>query len=88
MSPPLQILSVGCAAVIIAAKAFWMHPGDIRQQDITVSAEHYMQSSTADHVRLAVLEAFQDAPSRWYNTSEGKAALLGVVLNNQMSHAS
>ncbi|KDQ09573.1 hypothetical protein BOTBODRAFT_36975 [Botryobasidium botryosum FD-172 SS1] len=87
MSPSLQILSVGCAAIIIAAKAFWINPGDARTMDVTGSAEHYMQSSTADHVRVAILEAFQDAPGP-YDTPESKAALLKVILNNQMSHAS
>ncbi|KDQ14858.1 hypothetical protein BOTBODRAFT_32211 [Botryobasidium botryosum FD-172 SS1] len=84
MSPPLQILSVGCAAVIVAAKAFWMRPGDTGLGQITDSATQYMESSTADHVRVAILEAFKDTPSGPYDTSESKAALIEVVLNNQM----
>ncbi|KDQ14927.1 hypothetical protein BOTBODRAFT_174437 [Botryobasidium botryosum FD-172 SS1] len=84
MSPPLQILVVGCAAVIIAAKSFWKHPGDTRVPHITASAKDYIQSNTAEHVRVAILEAFQDTPGL-YDTPEGKAALLQVILNNQLS---
>ncbi|KDQ14512.1 hypothetical protein BOTBODRAFT_32642 [Botryobasidium botryosum FD-172 SS1] len=87
ISPPLQVLSVGCAAVIVAAKAFWMQPGDTRPHHIASSFNHYMESGAAEDVKVAILKAFQDAP-RPYDTSEGKAALLEVVLNNQMSHAS
>ncbi|KDQ15775.1 hypothetical protein BOTBODRAFT_31259 [Botryobasidium botryosum FD-172 SS1] len=85
MSPSLQILVVGCAAIIIAAKAFWGESdGDIQAPQITASSEHYIHSSTAEHVKVAILEAFQDTPGL-YDTPEGRAALLQVILNNQMS---
>ncbi|KDQ07727.1 hypothetical protein BOTBODRAFT_596455 [Botryobasidium botryosum FD-172 SS1] len=85
MPPPLQIISVGCAAVIIAAKAFWLHPGDLHPQlQITTASQHYFQSSTAEHVRVAILEAFKDA-SVHYDTPENVAALGELVLKNQMS---
>ncbi|KDQ05971.1 hypothetical protein BOTBODRAFT_279105 [Botryobasidium botryosum FD-172 SS1] len=86
MLPPLQILCVGCAAVIIAAKAFWMQPGDIRTSHIAASSMDYIQSGVAEHVRVAISKAFQDI-HRLYNTSGSGAALLEVVLSNQMSHA-
>ncbi|KDQ14892.1 hypothetical protein BOTBODRAFT_32254 [Botryobasidium botryosum FD-172 SS1] len=86
MLPPLQILCVGCAAVIIAAKAFWMHPGDIQKSHITASSVDYIQSGTAEHVRVAISKAFQDMPGL-YGTSKSAAALLEIVLSNQISHA-
>ncbi|KDQ06424.1 hypothetical protein BOTBODRAFT_254196 [Botryobasidium botryosum FD-172 SS1] len=86
MSPPLQILSVG-SAVIVAAKAFWVQPGDTGKPQITDSSNQYMEFNTAEHVRAALLEAFQDAGGL-YATSESRAALLEVVLSNQLSHAS
>ncbi|KDQ19563.1 hypothetical protein BOTBODRAFT_28140 [Botryobasidium botryosum FD-172 SS1] len=84
MPPPLQIISVGCAAIIIGAKAFWLHPGETKPQHITAASQYYFQSSTAEDVRMAILEAFK-GPPELYDTPEGKAALLQVVLANQMS---
>ncbi|KDQ13568.1 hypothetical protein BOTBODRAFT_33577 [Botryobasidium botryosum FD-172 SS1] len=85
MPPALQTLTVGCATVIIAAKAFWKQPnGDTQADHITAASEDYIQSNTAEHVRMAILEAFQDACGL-YDTPQGKAALLQVILNNQMS---
>ncbi|KDQ15019.1 hypothetical protein BOTBODRAFT_32020 [Botryobasidium botryosum FD-172 SS1] len=100
MSPPLQIISVGCgkhikfppfrlltpplAAVIVAAKAFWLQPGRTEPSHIAAASQHYFQSGTAEHVRMAILEAFKDAPVH-YNTPEYRAALEKVVLDNQMS---
>ncbi|KDQ14918.1 hypothetical protein BOTBODRAFT_32281 [Botryobasidium botryosum FD-172 SS1] len=84
LSPPLQILTMGCAAVIIAAKAFWKQAdGDVVASEIRASANKYIHSNTAEHVRVAILEAFQDTPGL-YDTPEGRAALLQVILNNQM----
>ncbi|KDQ20556.1 hypothetical protein BOTBODRAFT_311264 [Botryobasidium botryosum FD-172 SS1] len=98
--PPLQIIIVGCgkciqlpplrsltpplAAVIIAAKAFWLHPGYTKPAHITAASQHYFQSGTAEHVRMAILEAFKGAPEL-YDTPESKAALVQVVLKNQMA---
>ncbi|KDQ13331.1 hypothetical protein BOTBODRAFT_33656 [Botryobasidium botryosum FD-172 SS1] len=84
MPPALQIISVGCAAVIIAAKAFWLHSGYTRVPQITAASQHYFQSTTAEHVRVAILEAFKGAPVL-YDTPESIAALEQVVLKNQMS---
>ncbi|KDQ07115.1 hypothetical protein BOTBODRAFT_181005 [Botryobasidium botryosum FD-172 SS1] len=85
MPPPLQILCVGC--VIIAAKAFWVQPGDTKTPHITTSSKHYIQSSIADHVDVAILEAFQNNPGP-YDTPECLAALQQVVLNNYKSYMS
>ncbi|KDQ08562.1 hypothetical protein BOTBODRAFT_564596 [Botryobasidium botryosum FD-172 SS1] len=103
MSPPLQILCVGCgmcihfpplryltlspAAVMIAAKAFWAHPGDTQAPQITASSKHYIQSSTAGHVGEAILEAFQGIPGL-YDTPESIAALQQVLLSNYKSYMS
>jgi len=85
MPPPLQILAVGCAVIIVTVKAFWKgSPGYIWSDHIIASSQDYIQSNTAEHVRVAILEAFQDTPGL-YDTPEGKAALLQVILNNQMS---
>ncbi|KDQ11474.1 hypothetical protein BOTBODRAFT_35345 [Botryobasidium botryosum FD-172 SS1] len=84
MSPPLQIISIGCAAVIVAAKAFWLHPGVTKESHITLASQHYFQSSTAEHVRVAILKAFE-GPLALYDTPESVATLQQVVLKNQMS---
>ncbi|KDQ09681.1 hypothetical protein BOTBODRAFT_36790 [Botryobasidium botryosum FD-172 SS1] len=87
MPPPLQILSVGCAAVIVAAKAFWVRPGNTMAQHITASSKHYIQSGAEEPARLAILEAFQDNPGP-YDTPENRAALQQVVLSNYTSFMS
>ncbi|KDQ05901.1 hypothetical protein BOTBODRAFT_280436 [Botryobasidium botryosum FD-172 SS1] len=110
MPPPLQIISVGCgkhiqfppfkfltpvlAAVIIAAKAFWVNSvseeafwansSSTKGPQITAASQLYFQSSTAEHVRVAILEAFKDACVH-YDTPESVAALEQLVLKNQMS---
>ncbi|KDQ14904.1 hypothetical protein BOTBODRAFT_332648 [Botryobasidium botryosum FD-172 SS1] len=78
MPPPLQILIVGCAAVIIAAKAFWMQPSDARASHVIASTDDYIQSCTVEDVKAAILEALQDTDEL------GHATLLQVVLNNQI----
>ncbi|KDQ11630.1 hypothetical protein BOTBODRAFT_35289 [Botryobasidium botryosum FD-172 SS1] len=86
MPPALQIISVGCAAVIIAAKTFWLRSGTTYNKHIITASQEYFQSSTAGHVRVAILEAFKGA-SVLYDTPESVAALEQVVLKNKMSES-
>ncbi|KDQ11627.1 hypothetical protein BOTBODRAFT_454114 [Botryobasidium botryosum FD-172 SS1] len=103
MPPPLQIISVGCgkciqfsplrfltpplAATIIAAKAFWLQPGDTQKPQIIAASQHYFQSGTAECVRVAILEAFNGALVQ-YHTPQSVAALEHVILKNKMADSS
>ncbi|KDQ14849.1 hypothetical protein BOTBODRAFT_330992 [Botryobasidium botryosum FD-172 SS1] len=62
-----------------------MHPGETKAEHLTASAEQYMHSGTVEHIKVAILGAFPDAPVS-YDSSECRAALLKVILNNQMSY--
>jgi len=84
LPPPLQVLNVTSAAVIVAARLFWLYPGGTFVKDVGASLELYVQSGAAYQVNLELLEAFQGAVG-WYNTPVHKAAVLQVILNNQMS---
>ncbi|KDQ18920.1 hypothetical protein BOTBODRAFT_170905 [Botryobasidium botryosum FD-172 SS1] len=86
MPPPLQVLTMGCA--IIAPRAFWLKPGELMSlQEIRASAEHYIQSQTAEHVKTAILEAFQDVDGS-YDTPQHREALLSIILSNQICRSS
>jgi len=80
---PLQALNLGCAAVIVAAKAFWLHPGGVTARDLEDSFNLYLQSGTADQVRMAILEAIPDAATQ-YDTPECQAELIKIVISCQM----
>ncbi|KDQ16974.1 hypothetical protein BOTBODRAFT_221667 [Botryobasidium botryosum FD-172 SS1] len=83
MPPPLQVLTMGCAVAIIAAKAFWLKPGAMTSaQEIRASSELFIQSQTLEHVKVAVLEAFQDVAGP-YETDQYKM-LQQIALNNQI----
>ncbi|KDQ10679.1 hypothetical protein BOTBODRAFT_35996, partial [Botryobasidium botryosum FD-172 SS1] len=84
MSPPLQVLTMGCAVAIIAAKALWLKPGQLMTvQEIKYSAEQYIHSPTPELVKSAVLEAFQDVDGS-YDTPQCREALQQIVLSNQI----
>ncbi|KDQ07087.1 hypothetical protein BOTBODRAFT_226046 [Botryobasidium botryosum FD-172 SS1] len=86
-SPSFQLLTVSLAAVMIAARAFWVKPGDTQAPHITASSKHYIQSSTAERVEEAIVEAFQGIPGL-YDTPESIAALQQVVQDNYISYMS
>ncbi|KDQ13485.1 hypothetical protein BOTBODRAFT_33502, partial [Botryobasidium botryosum FD-172 SS1] len=75
---------MGCAVAIIATKAFWSKPGEcIGPAEIRAAAEHYIQSQTAEHVKTAVLEAFQNVDGP-YDTPQHRETLLSIILDNQI----
>jgi len=84
MSPPLQILLMGCAVVIIAAKGFWLKPnGRTRAAEVRASSELYIQSQTPSHVKMAILEAFPGAAGP-YDSHQSIKALQQIALNYQI----
>ncbi|KDQ08218.1 hypothetical protein BOTBODRAFT_38049, partial [Botryobasidium botryosum FD-172 SS1] len=75
---------MGCAVVIIAAKAFWLRPGaQTEAPEIRASSELYIQSQISEHVKLAILEAFQGVAGP-YDTPWCTEVLEHVALSNQM----
>jgi len=77
LPPPLQVLIVGLAAIIVAANAFWLQPGNVNALTIQNAFGLYMKSSVSDQVRAAVLDAFLGHAGPYDTTM-----LVQIVLNN------
>ncbi|KDQ06548.1 hypothetical protein BOTBODRAFT_39518 [Botryobasidium botryosum FD-172 SS1] len=85
MTAPLQVLFVGITAVIIAADSFWLSPGNPDGQLVTISLAKYFESSRADHVRVAILEALHKVGGSYDHLDV--AALQKIALNNHTASA-
>jgi len=81
LPPPLQVFTVGLAAIVVAADAFWLHPGNIDVQNIQHAFDLYIESGASDQARVAVLDAYSGLAEP-YNTSTSEAKLFQIVLNS------
>ncbi|KDQ14505.1 hypothetical protein BOTBODRAFT_32630 [Botryobasidium botryosum FD-172 SS1] len=84
LSPPLQVFAVGLAAIIVAANAFWLQPGNVYQSNIREALEQYIKSGASSRVQEAIFSSFAEHDGT-FNTSACKDKLVQIVLNNHNS---
>ncbi|KDQ18627.1 hypothetical protein BOTBODRAFT_516940 [Botryobasidium botryosum FD-172 SS1] len=80
----LQVLNLGAAIIIVAARTFWLQSREATPSDFQISLGQYMSLGIADKVRNEILEAFGGAGGEVYTSDEQNARLLQIVLENQM----
>jgi len=80
LPPPLQVLIVGLLAIIVAANAFWLQPGDVNALTVQNVFELYIKSGGPDRIRAAVMGTLSGLVGP-YNTPLYKAKLVQIALN-------
>jgi len=80
LCPPLQVVTVGLAAIIVAANSFWLQPGDVHAWDILKAFKLYIKSGASALVRGEVISTLSNLAGP-YNSPTYKAQLIQIVLN-------
>jgi len=80
LPPPLQVLTIGLTAIIVAANAFWLQPGDVNAPTVQNVFTLYIKSGSSDQVKAAVISNLSGLAGP-YNAPTYKAQLVQIVLN-------
>jgi len=83
LPPQLQVLTFGLAAIIVAANAFWLQPGDVHALDVESAFTLYITSGASEEVKAAIMSTVSGLTGP-YSTPTYKAKLVEIVLNTHM----